>query len=234
MKNLIFPLLCCVVAGACAQDTTPKKSNIPATIVAPAVSPNMANVVFSKRVWEDIDLSEKLNNHMANPQTRLVDILVNAISSGELVAYDARPSKNDPDGDSFAKALSPIEAKGRLIDSSLVMRRDANNNVISSAMTAMPYNAGDIVKFRIKEDYYFDKQRSVFEPKIVGIAPMFKHMGIANADYTPAFWIYFPSAKPVLAANQVVDADNVAVGLTYDELFTKHIFQATIVKQTGH
>ncbi len=98
-------------------------------------------------------------------------------------------------------------------------------------MTAGEFNADSIVKFRIKEDWVFDRQRSIFEPRIVGIAPMIKIKAAGlNLDYQPAFWIYFPDARPILATKEAVSRASDNTGLSLDDAFMKRIFTSYIVK----
>jgi len=212
-----------------------KKSNILTAKVTPYAPLREADVIFSKRVWEEFDLREKMNTYMGSPKARLIDVLMDAVNANELTAYDPNPSKEDPDGDAFGRALKPEEAKGKLSDSSLVQRRDANNQIISSVMTANDFNPDSIVRFRIKEDYYFDKQRSVFEARIIGIAPLFKPKSAGGiVDYIPAFWIYFPDARAILATKEVADGNNDATGLSYDDVFMKRRFTSYVVKQSNN
>jgi gliding motility associated protien GldN len=96
------------------------------------------------------------------------------------------------------------------------------------------FNPDSIIKFRIKEDWIFDKQRSVFEPRIVGIAPMVRISAAGQAfDEQPAFWIYFPEARHLLVTKAVVNRSNDATGLSYDDIFIKRIFSSYIVKESN-
>jgi gliding motility associated protien GldN len=214
-----------------------KKSNILSAKVTPYAPLREADVAFRKRVWEEIDVREKMNQYMASPKGRLIDILMEAIDAGELTAYDPTPNpkENDPGGDAFSRPLKPGEAKARMADSSLVEKRDENNNVVSSKMTAGEFNPDSIVRFRIKEDWVFDKQRSVYEPRIIGIAPLIKPKAVAGVelDLQPAFWIYFPEARQILATKEVVNRNNDATGLSYDDVFMKRIFASYVVKQSN-
>lgn len=212
-----------------------KKTNILSARVTPYANLREADVVFRKRVWEEIDLREKMNQYMASPKSRLIDVLMDAIAAGELTAYDPIPTKDDPGGDAFSKPLKPEEAKARMADSSLVTKSDTAGNIISSQRVAGEFNPDSIVRFRIKEDWMFDKQRSVFEPRIIGIAPLIRPKvapGV-EADLQPAFWIYFPEARQVLATKEVVNRNNDATGLSYDDVFMKRMFTSYIVKQSN-
>jgi gliding motility associated protien GldN len=213
-----------------------KKSNILAAKVTPYAPLREADIVFQKRVWEEFDLREKTNTYMASPKARLIDIFMSAIETGELTAYDPIPSKDDPDGDAFSKPLKPGEAKNKLADSSLVNKTDTAGNIVSTSRVAGEFNPDSIVRYRIKEDWMFDKQRSVYEVRIIGIAPLIKPKIAAgiDADLQPAFWIYFPEARQVLATKEAINRDNDATGLSYDDVFMKRLFSAYVVKQSNN
>jgi len=214
-----------------------EKKNIMRATVTPYANLREADVVFAKRIWREIDLREKMNTYMASPKSRLIDVLMDAIKAGELTAYDPTPTKDDPDGDAFSTPLKLSAVMVNLgADSSLVTKTDTAGNVISSTMKAGEFNPDSIVRFRIKEDWVFDKQRSVFEPRIIGIAPLVKPKGIPgiDIDYIPAFWIYFPEARKILATKEVVSSFNDATGLSYDDVFMKRMFASYIVKQSNN
>src|SRR5690606_35154758 len=228
----------------------------------------------------EIDLREKLNKAFASPKSRLIDILINAVMNGELTAYDPTPSENDPNGDSFKNVLPTDQVMARFGgDSVLVEEYNENNEVISSRYESRTFSGENIVKFRIKEDWIFDKQRSVFEPRIIGIAPLItpqipgmestagmntsgdagydpfdpfavqpEQQEVTNSDValpvqdnsftpqvdpTPAFWIYFPEARHILVNKEVVNRNNDATGLSYDDVFIKRMFASYIVKESN-
>lgn len=149
------------------------KTDIENRKVVPYANIRQTDVAFSKRVWREIDLREKLNQAFASPKSRLMDVIVKAIQAGELTAYDPTPTENDPNGDSFKNVLPPDQVMARLGgDSVLVEEYNENNEVINSHYESRAFSGENVVKFRIKEDWIFDKQRSVFEPRIIGIAPL--------------------------------------------------------------
>jgi gliding motility associated protien GldN len=210
-----------------------KKSNIEHNRVTPYANLRESDVVFQKRVWEEIDLREKVNAYLGSPKARLIDVLMDAIAAGELTAYDPIPTKDDPNGDGFATPLTPAKAKSKMADSALVNTINANGEKTGSKMVAGEFQPDSIIKFRIKEDWVFDKQRSVWEPRIIGIAPMIKQkVDGANLalDYQPAFWIYFPKARAVLATKEAFNRNNDATDLSFDDVFLKRLFHGYVVK----
>jgi len=216
-----------------------KKTNILNAKVTPYATIRESDAALTKRVWREIDVRDKMNQYMASPKGRLFDILMQAVAAGELTAYDANanadPTKNDADGDAFATPLTAQQAKRKMADSVPVDKFDPKTgDKIGTVMQPGEVNPDSIVKFRIKEDWVFDRQRSVFEPRIIGIAPMIKqNVKGVNLDYQPAFWIYFPDARPILATKEVVSRSNDNTGLSYDDVFMKRIFASYIVKQSN-
>ena len=208
-----------------------KKSNITSAQPVAYAQLREADVIFAKRIWREIDLREKMNAYMASPQARLVDILVDAIKNDELRAFDATPTKADPGGDSFLTPLTSAQAMSKLSDSVLVSKTDTAGNQLDAKKVANDFNPDSVVRFRIKEDWIFDKQRSVFEPRIIGIAPLIQiNAAGTKLDYQPAFWIYFPEARAILATREVFTKNNDASNLSYDQVFLKRIFSSYIVK----
>ena len=210
-----------------------KKTNILSAKVTPYPNLRESDVAFAKRIWREFDIREKMNQYLASPKQRLIDILLDAIAKGELTAYDASSTTDDPNGDTFSVPLTGGQAKNKLADSSVVDKFDKDGNKIGSTLKAGEVTPDSIVKFRLKEDWVFDRQRSIFEPRIIGIAPMIKIKVGSNEDYQPAFWIYFPDARPILATKEVASRDNDNTGLSFDDVFMKRIFTSYIVKESN-
>jgi len=240
------------------------KSDILDREVVPYANIRPTDVAYVKRIWREFDVREKMNTLYASPKSRLIDVIMQAVMAGELTAYDPTPTEDDPTGDSFKTRLSPDQVLGRFgSDSTLVEEYDEEGNVIASHFEATAFNPDDVVRFRIKEDWIFDKQRSVFEPRIIGIAPlvtpqMDEITGEAPADMEgleaaediagldlggntpsiaadayPAFWIYFPEARHIFVNKEVASRHNDATGLSYDDVFIKRLFSSYIVKQSN-
>ncbi|WP_276345690.1 gliding motility protein GldN [Daejeonella sp. JGW-45] len=253
-KKVIFALILLTgTVGAFAQlpnmnnDTKPqkavpekpvdgyyKKENILSAKVSPYANLRESDVMFSKRVWREIDLRDKVNMIFASPKSRLITVLTDAIAEGELTAYSAASTKEDVNGDEFSSILTPEAAMATFADSVLVPIFDSDGNQTGTQVKPGEFNPDSVVKFRIKEDWIFDKQRSVFEPRIIGIAPMIKIQAAGQSfDEQPAFWIYFPEARHLLVTKGVVNRNNDATGLSYDDVFMKRLFASYIVKESN-
>ncbi|OQX81861.1 MAG: hypothetical protein B6D61_00065 [Bacteroidetes bacterium 4484_249] len=194
-----------------------------------------ADVVWKRRVWRIMDLRQKINHPFFYPETpqkgwkNFMTVIIDAVREGTITAYD--PNKDD-------QFLVPytyqeIENKFTTIDTVPVIDPDNPNIVLRYEVQVEPLDPTKVQKIKIKEDWFFDKQRSVMDVRILGICPIINKYG-DNDEFLgmePMFWIYFPEARPVFAQAEVFNRNNSAEKRTYDELFWKRMFGSYIIKE---
>jgi gliding motility associated protien GldN len=88
-----------------------------------------------------------------------------------------------------------------------------------------------IVKYYLKEDWFFDKERSILDVRTIGLAP------VAYEDSTSMkekilFWVYFPQVRDVLKNYYVYDPKSTVGGNTFDHLFMTRRFNAVVFKES--
>jgi gliding motility associated protien GldN len=97
-------------------------------------------------------------------------------------------------------------------------------------------NPDEIVKFRVKEDWVFDRESSRLFCRIIGIAPLKTVVGVdkkTELGVTPLFWIYYPDIRPTLTKYEVYNPKNMGQSrMTWEELFESRMFNSYIVKST--
>jgi gliding motility associated protien GldN len=105
--------------------------------------------------------------------------------------------------------------------------------------------SSDIIEYRLKEDWFFDKERSQLDCRILGLAPVVyadeKDQFIPNANTEKQvikskkilFWLYFPHCRFVLVNYNVYNPKNDAQWMSFDDLFNKRQFNSTIYKQSN-
>jgi hypothetical protein len=215
-----------------------KKISIPQAKLTPLATVREADIIYSKRVWREIDVREKINQFFIAPQASLIEIIKRAVEAGELTAYDPTPNpdKDDLNGDAFSTPLTVQKALSVFNDSTLVPDYNEAGEKTGDHMVANVFSPeiyGNF-NFRIKEDWIFDKQRSVFEPRIVGLAILRKN--VVNGEdqgQNVLFWLYFPELRNILVSKPVVNSHNDAASLSYDDVFMKRIFSSFIVKTSN-
>ena len=94
----------------------------------------------------------------------------------------------------------------------------------------------DIKQFRIKGLWYFDKRQGELKYRLLGIAPVGKDLQTKNpyqtveASTTPYFWVWYPDARNALYNANVLNKDNSAKPLNFDQILTSRRFEAKIYK----
>lgn len=204
--------------------------------VVPPAPIREADVMWSKRVWRIIDTRQKINEPLYYPEEpngnrmSLFSLLTKALLDDKIYAYSFNPS----DLDDIGVRLTQKEITSQLSSIDTVTDENGNQKAITNDITS------DKVRgYMIKEDWIFDKQRSVMEPRILWICPLIasinKNTGLEDATLPPTylFWISFPEIRPLLARTPVYNWKNDAARLTFDDIFWKRQFSSYIVQQSN-
>lgn len=197
-----------------------------------------ANMMWSRRIWRVIDLREKMNQPLYYPleptvcMQSLFDVLKSAILNKELKAY-ANPVFDDE----FTHEMTMDEVSKLLVSwDSTHQVEDVNNpGQYITAPLKSEIKAGNICQYWIKEDWFFDKERSVMEARIIGICPLVQKLSEDGEviGLKPLFWINFPEARQFLARSATFNSRNDSERMSYDELFVKRKFSSYVYKESN-
>lgn len=220
-----------VLDGAYVKETNLTKRVIP--------YPHLreADVMYKRRIWQEIDMRQKFNHPFYFPldpiqdRKNLFDVVREALLvEGSLVAYSAGPLGED---DEFTSPLSADSIRKILNPVTLVKQYDEYGEVIGSVKQSNELSSDQITRYRIKEDWIWDRQRSERYVRILGIAPMLEDFDIDgnSVGFRPLFWLYYPECRYVFANSEVYNMFNDAQRRTYEDLFQKRYFSSYIVKE---
>lgn len=183
------------------------------------------NVLSFKRVFRDIDLLDSANAAFYMPGNYMIDVIVKGIKDGKITAYDAN------EGSDFTKKIDYAVAMYRLVgDSITTEKRDDEGNLIGTVKLANEYEGSKIKGYRIKEDIFYDNNRSRIETRIIGIAPLVAK-GAEGDVKLEAFWLYYPEARRVLAATDISLPYIDERSISFDDLLLRRYFRSKIYQE---
>ncbi|MBX2979853.1 MAG: gliding motility protein GldN [Flavobacteriales bacterium] len=218
-----------VLDGAYIKEHTRTKRVVPYTHI------READVMWARRVWRQIDLREKINHPLYYPTTPTTDrkslfdvIRQGLLVDGSITAYDDGLGE----GDQFKKALLPMEVKQLLEKRDTLQTEDPDTGELKEVIIDNPITAADVISYKLKEDWIFDKQRSVVDIRIIGIAPVIADKGSDGEFRGPKtlFWLYFPECRYVFANWDSFNRENDSERRSFEDLFWKRQFSSYITK----
>lgn len=213
------------------------KENTPTRRVVPYTHVREADVMWHRRVWRQIDLREKINHPLYFPISPIEDrkslyqVIKDAIEEGTVTSYST-------DNDEFTVPLTKAEAKGFMGYKDVRVQYDEYGDEIEGSADTIieDYTSQDIVAYRLKEDWFFDRERSIMDVRIIGICPVRNEFDRETEAFKGAvemFWIYFPEARYVFANADVFNRQNDAERRTFDDIFWKRMFNSYVYKRSN-
>lgn len=302
MKNLIVSISALfVIGGSYAQiedagpvnnpsdgviDGIVLKEHIPTKQMIKYEFVREADVMWSKRVWQTIDLRERMNHPFYFPHDEisptgewirhgerwsLWTIIRYNILNGKLTVFSpVNPAyQSSMDGDQlkypvtpqpgltydtdtvYRKFLEDFQMLGKLGpqsdtplsdmygNDSMGIDKDGNYFMVYPDREMEWLTTKDIIQYRIKEEWFFDKERSVLDQRIIAIAPVvYQKTTDANGNESiggtrELFWLYFPECRFVFNNYFSYNDQNDAQWMSFDDLFWKRRFTSFIYKESN-
>jgi gliding motility associated protien GldN len=188
-----------------------------------------SDILWEKRIWRIIDTREKMNKPFVAPESSFFQIISQAALAGDLPVYSTEDDK-------FSKRLTAEQVQHELfkVDTVIVFEPETYSETVKIVQNEI--NWEDIKRFRLKESWYFDKNTASLKVRILGIAPLIEVRN-EEGDFLyekPIFWVYYPSARPLLARNKVVNwSGNFASTTTWEDWFEMRYFSAQPIKENN-
>ena len=199
------------------------------------------DVLWSKTVWEIIDLDERINFPYYYPtdtlnlgpdRRSLFHILKNNLRSGNI--------KEVYDDDYFQIKLTYREILDKLVS---IDTLDAGFEQLNAGEALDPQyvnrrniTAREIRQYRVKGTWYFNKRQGELKYRMLGLAPVAPDVYTldkpeAEQDLVELFWIWFPDARKSLNTSTVFNTRNSSQPITYDHMLNSRRFNSIIYKE---
>jgi gliding motility associated protien GldN len=186
------------------------------------------DIMWSKVVWEFVDLNQKINlpyyfpidtTNISSDRRSLFDTLVRGIKQGKIKeAYS----------DSFFNSkITQYEIESRLVNI-----REENGYKDTFRIQTQ-----DVEGYMLKGMWYFDKRQGELKYRLLALAPMGKDVQtlgiqeIQDENLYELFWVFYPSVREVLHDSKVFNPENAINAISYDHLLNARRFSSVIVRE---
>ncbi|MEC5165757.1 gliding motility associated protein GldN [Flavobacterium sp. PL11] len=197
------------------------------------------DVMMGKTTWEIIDLSERINFALYFPvdttnigpsRRSLYDVLTKAMKNGEITEVYTDSYFNTK------KSLQDIQSSLTRIDTTDAGREQINagKNISEEYILKQDLTAADVLQYKIKGYWYFDKRQSELKYRLLGICPVTPDVYTMNndeKDYIELFWVFFPAARDVLHQAKAFNEKNSAMPVSFDQILNSRRFNSIIYKE---
>ena len=201
------------------------------------------DILWSKTVWETIDLDERVNFPLYYPtdtigigadRRSLYHVLMKNIKNGKLT---------DVYTDSYfteKRNFSDLTATLQKVDTTDLgyEQLNAGEQISEEFINRRDISAADIEEYRIKGIWYFDKRQGELKYRLLGIAPVAPDVNfIDDESVDPGenkvelFWVWYPSAREILHQAKVFNNRNSAQPISFDMLLNARRFNGVIYKE---
>lgn len=199
------------------------------------------DVLWSKTIWEIIDLDERINFPYYYPtdtlnlgpdRRSLFDLVKRDLSKGRI--------KEVYKSSYFQEKLTYDEIQERLISIDTTdagyEQFNAFGYVDQEYIERRRITAAEIREFRVKGTWYFNKRLGELRYRLLGFCPVAPDVAIKAAteeeeELVELFWIWYPDARKTLNQNSVFNSRNSSQPITFDVMLNARRFNSIIYKE---
>ncbi len=172
----------------------------------------------------------------------LFQILFDAAWAGQINVYNSKMSRQYSEaelkgGGDKAGVLRYLREEAELVDYDDVSDDEyiEEGEEAEAILVLTPFPAYELKKYRIVEDWFFDKRRSKMEVRIISITPYVDYTNAETGeDDTASVGTYFyPEIRKLLVNHKIYNEQNMMDRMSFDEYFQRRLFNSTIVKESN-
>ncbi|MBI3234507.1 MAG: gliding motility protein GldN [Bacteroidetes bacterium] len=194
-----------------------------------------ADVMYAWRVERIIDVREKMNICMAWPKNPLFTILETSIMKDKSLTVYWSDSLNRPmTAEDISKRVN--------YETNIQVQVDPNDPYnLKDSVVQVVFDWAEVKRYKIIEDWIFDKKESRFVCRIIAIAPMFKPYegGAVVPEQAMCYIRYHDNSlqdtstfRQVCVNQEVYNRFNDAARITFDDFFEMRMFSSYIIKES--
>lgn len=208
-----------------------------------------SDIVWKKVVWREIDFNEKFNqffffpiNNETNTQGRinLVNLIMQGVRNGEIPVYEDDDMEKELDlaeamkllvGDPYNKRVEALDENGQPI-----YDEEIDDYVMKDSLVTRSFDSTSVMKIRLKEYWYIDKQDTRQKVRITGLAFQYLKETLTGGQALEwSFWIPMDDmrVRQVFVNANAYDENNDMVERSYDDIFIQRYFDSYIIRESN-
>ncbi len=189
-----------------------------------------------------IDLREKQNLPLYFPtkpidnRINLITLVLYGIDNEGFTAY----SKDDPFNEFKVPLTKEAVDAAMGAGSDTLKIPDATTGELTTKVVPKERQLDEVKQFMIKEKWFFDKQHSTMQVRIIGLCPIrYEYKPDQNGNPTDdlakiqTFWIYYPELRKIMANHEIFNRFNDAQHISFDDFFFQRRFSSYIYKESN-
>jgi gliding motility associated protien GldN len=218
------------------------REHIPNKAPVPYAYIREADVMWAKDIYRIIDLKQKQNLPLyyptkpINDRYNLVQLILWGIDNEGIRAFSTDDPKNE-----FTVPLDRAKIDDAFgAGTETIKKTDLNTGMMVDTVIKNDRKTDEVKQILVKEKWFFDKNHSVMNVRIVGICPIRVYNRLDDQGLPTdiimkkqTFWVYFPEIRPLLARHEMFNTNNDAQRISFDDYFMQRRFNSYIFAESN-
>jgi len=218
------------------------REHIPNKAPVPYAYVREADVMWAKDIYRIIDLRQKQNLSLyypvkpINDRYNLVQLILWGIDNEGIRAFSSVDSRNE-----FTIPLDRSQIDEAFdAGTEIIKKPDINTGELRDTTIQNDRKTDEVKQIMVKEKWFFDKNHSVMNVRIVGLCPIRLYNKLDDQGLPTELvlkektvWVYFPEIRPLLARHEIFNNDNDAQRISYDDFFMQRRFHSYIFAESN-
>jgi gliding motility associated protien GldN len=249
MKRVVLSLMGLAMIAVAPQKMTAQdiltevytREHIPNKAPVPYAYLREADVMWAKDIYRIIDLKQKQNLPLFYPQRpindryNLVSLILWGIDNEGIRAF----STDDPNNE-FTIPLDRTKIDEVLGAGMQTIKRQLLDGSYVDTTIQNDRKTDEVKQIMVKEKWFFDKNLSVMNVRIVGLCPIRVYPQLDDQGMPTdvmlkkqTFWVYFPELRPLFARHEMFNENNDAQRISFDDYFIQRRFNSYIFAESN-
>jgi gliding motility associated protien GldN len=250
MKRVAYLMLGLAMIAVTPQKTNAQdiltevytREHIPNKAPVPYAYTREADVMWAKDIYRIIDLRQKQNLSLYYPvkpigdRYNLVQLILWGIDNEGIRAFSSVDARNE-----FTIPLDRTQIDEAFdAGTEVIKKTDINTGMVTDTTIQNERKTDEVKQVMVKEKWFFDKNHSVMNVRIVGLCPIRVYNKLDDQGMPTelilkekTIWVYFPEIRPLLARHELFNNSNDAQRISYDDFFMQRRFHSYIFAESN-